>query len=186
MIQEINPVQYNFSILDFTSICKEISKLTLSDLEKYRLHESTKLTRDIKRLFLHHTIHCICETVLKRKQKVPVVLYFSKNTYNTGLHALFGKDAINEEIYKNIIKNKKILPVRIYVATTQFEQIKQFIDDSTGEGIEILNNLKYYIDCHSNEKFTFSRIKLYTKRHGLTFLTEDYFNQLKTKQLLFA
>ena len=186
MVQEISPVQYNFKIIDFTFICKEISRSMFNDLEKYGLLESVKFSRDIKRLLLHHTIYSICEMFLKRKQKSPVIIYFSRNTYNTNLHALFGRDVINEEIYKNIIKIKKMLPIRIYIATTQFEQIKQLIEDNTGEGIEILNNLKYYTDCHSNEKFTFSRIKLYTKRHGLTFLTEDYFNQLKTKQLLFA
>jgi hypothetical protein len=179
-------VQYNFSILDFAPICREISKSVLADLTRYGLLETNNLTRDVKRLILHHTIYCVCEVLLKRKQKPPVILYFSRDTYNTRLHEFFNKDSINEEIYFNIIKIKKMLPIRIYIATTLFEQAREIIELRTGEGVELLNNLKYYTDCHSNEKFTFSRIKQYSNRHGLTFLTKDYFNQLKTKQLLFA
>ena len=52
--------------------------------------------------------------------------------------------------------------------------------------MEFLQMVRTYADWHNTDKYTFSGIKLYVARHGLTFLSKDYFNQLKTKNLLFA
>jgi hypothetical protein len=186
MVQEIAPIQYNFKILDFTPVSKEISKLTLSDMEKYDLLGNPKFSRDVKKLLLHHTIHCVCETFIKRRSNTPCVLYFAKNTYNTKLHGFFSDSLINDELYQNVVKIKNILPIRVYIASEPFEMARLQIEENSGEGIDILSNIKYCIDNHQSERFTFSRIKQYTNRHKLTFLNENYFNRLKTKNLLFA
>lgn len=186
MVREISLVQYNFKIIDFTSIIKEVSNFVLKDIEVYNLIEVTKLSRDIKRLITHHTIHQVCEVLLKKKNKVPYILFYSEGSYSTELHKHFGADAVNDYLNNLVSRMRQLLPVRIFVTSLSFNTIKIHIDCNSGEGIEFLTNIKNYSDNFDNVTFTFSKIKNYAKRNGLTFLDEDYFNQLKTKQLLFA
>lgn len=186
MVQEITPIQYNFKILDFTPVSREISRSMLDDMGKYNLLENAKFSKDIKKLLLHHTIHCVCENYLKRRKNTPTILYFEVNGYDTKLHAFFGESVVNEQLHKIILKIKNILPVRVYIGSIPFDVIKQQIDDNTGEGVDFLKTLEIYNNQCDMSKFTFSRVRQYTDRHKLTFLNEDYFNRLKTKQLLFA
>jgi len=186
MIQEISPVQYNFKILDFTSICKEISRVTVNDLYSYGLLEKPKFSRDVKKLLLHHTIHQICEYFLNKHKHTATFIYFGRTTYNTELHEIYGESIINEWLYQTILKLKKILPIRILIGHLPFTTIKSQIDENSGDGAEFLQMVRTYADWHNTDKYTFSRVKLYVARHELTFLSKDYFNQLKTKNLLFA
>lgn len=186
MIQEITPVQYNFKIIDFEIICKEISRVVVNDLFSYGLLEKHKFSRDVKKLLLHHTIHQICEYFLNKHKRTATFIYFEKTAYNTELHEIYGKDVINEWLYRTVVKIKKLLPIRIFMGSLPFGTVKAQIDENTGDGVEFLQNLKIHTDLYNNDKFTFSYVKLYATRHGLTFLSRKYFNQLKTKNLLFA
>ena len=185
-MQEIAPIQYNFKIIDFAPICKDISRSIINDLYAYNLLDKPKLTRDIKRLMLHHTIHQICEYFLNKSRKTPTFIYFVRDSYDTELHSIFGKDIINEWLYLTIMRIKKLLPIRIYVGIDTFAAINAQINDGGGDGIEFLHSLRNYADCHNTEKFTFSRLRSYIERNDLTFLSEEYFNRIKTKQLLFV
>jgi hypothetical protein len=186
MVQEIAPVQYNFKILDFTLICKEISRVAINDLYSYGLLEKPKFTRNVKRLLLHHTIHQICEYFLNRHKRSATFIYFAKLTYNTELHEIYGESTINEWLYNTILKIKNILPIRILIGHLPFTTIKFQIDENSGDGVEFLQMVRTYANWHNTDKYTFSRVKQYATRHELTFLSQDYFSRLKTKNLLFA
>jgi len=186
MIQEIAPIQYNFKIIDFSSVSKEISRLMLADMEKYGFLENPKFSKDIKRLLLHHTIHSICNFFLKNKKGTPVILYFEILGYFTKFHAFYGESEVNRYLHNIMLKLKKILPVRIYIGSIPFEELKQAVDKNTGEGIDFLKTIEIHLTRYDFSKYTFSRIKQYVARYKLTFLSKDYFNQLKTKNLLFT
>jgi len=186
MVQEISPIQYNFKIIDFSPVSKEISKLMLADMEKYGFLENPKFSKDIKRLLLHHTIHSVCNFFLKNKKGIPVILYFEILGYSTKFHAFYGESEVNMYLHNIMLKLKKILPVRIYIGSIPFEELKQAVDNNTGEGVDFLKTTEIYLKQYDFSKYTFSKIKLYTNRHKLNFLNQDYFNQLKTKNLLFT
>lgn len=186
MTQEIAPVQYNFKIFDFAPICKEISRRTLIDIEKYGFLSNPKFSKDVKRLLMHHTIHCICEFFIKNKKRVPIVLYYEMNSYFTKLHAFYGSSDVSLHLHKIILTVCKILPVRIYISCVPFNLTKAQIDKNTGEGVDFLKSMEYRLQQYDFSSYTFSKIKLYTNRHKLIFLNNEYFNQLKTKNLLFA
>lgn len=182
----ISPVQYNFKVFDFAKICKEISKNTLNDVTVYGLLDEPKLTRDVKKLLLHHTILCICEFFIKHRSSVPSVLHFKPGSYTTRLHEFYSSELIEDQIFKNIQKIQKLLPVRIFVCDVSFTTIAEYIECNSGEGTEFLNSLNLFINSSTSEKYTFSKVRQYALRNKLTFLNEEYFNQLKTKRLLFA
>ena len=184
MVQEITPVQYNFKIINFAPVSKEISKLMLSDMEKYNFLKNPKFSKDIKRLLLHHTIHSICNFFIKNKSGIPAVLYFEILGYSTKFHVFYGESEVNRYLHSIMLKLKKILPVRIYIGSIPFEELKQAVDNNTGEGVDFLKTTETYLEQYDFSKYTFSKIKLYTNRHKLNFLNQDYFNQLKTKNLL--
>jgi hypothetical protein len=185
-MHEIAPTQYNFKIIDFSVICHEIFNSVVTDANVYDLFKNNRFSRDLKRLLLHYTILHTCNYLLKGRGKTPVVLYFQLHGYESKFHEIFEKGVVDRQLNQDIKKLKKLLPIRIYIGDKPFDKIKNEISSGSGEGIEFLRNVKVYIDGIETHAFTFSKIRSFVKRNELTFLTSDYFNQIKTKQLLFT
>ena len=180
----LSPVQYNFKLVDFTSLFHDISNSVLKDVHRYGLDNSSKLTLNVKRLILHYMIFHVCEVLINKKQKLPFVFYYNANTLKSKLHDFYGGELINNIISKYVQKIKKLLPVRVYEGTIPFDNLKVYIETMNGEGIDVIMHIKMYLDTINTEGFTFSKIRLFVRKNNLTFLNKDYFNQLKIKQLL--
>ena len=158
-VMVISPVQYNFKVFDFAKVCKEISRNTLNDISVYGLLNEPKLTRDVKKLLLHHTILCICEFFIKHRSNVPSVLHFKPGSYTTRLHEFYSPDLIEDQIFKNIQKIQKLLPVRIFVCNVSFTTVAEHIQCNRGEGTEFLNSLNLFINSNNSERHTFSKVR---------------------------
>jgi hypothetical protein len=182
----LSPVQYNFKLIDFDVIMSDISSAVLRDLNNFGLNGDTKITPNIKRLILHHTIFTICELLINKKQKQPFVFYFVLANLNSKLHKFYGRDEINKIMLKIIQRLTKLLPIRIYNGNITFTNLKGYIDGHNGEGIDMLMQIKMYLDSINTDKFTFSKIRVFVMQNKLTFLSKEYFDRLKTKQLLFT
>jgi len=186
MVQEIIPVQYNFKLINFTSIFNRITGDVLDSLYSLGLLDKDKISIDIKRVFLHHTIKEICDTCINRHRKTPVVIYYYDGECNSDLHIKYGYDIVNSWLLKTLHVIAKILPIRIYFGNVPFEYALEQINNKSGEGAEILINIKSYVDNYNTDEYLFSKVKLYAKRHGLQFLDKEYFSRIKAKHLLFA
>ena len=182
----LSPVQYNFKLIDFDVIMSSISSAVLKDLNSFGLDNDSKITPNIKRLILHHTIFTICELLINKKQKQPFVFYFVLNSLNSKLHKFYGRDEINKIMLKIIQRLTKLLPIRIYCGNVTFTDLKGYIDNRSGEGIDTLMQIRLYMDGINTDKFTFSKIRVFAIQNKLTFLSKEYFNRLKTRQLLFT
>ena len=115
-----------------------------------------------------------------------VFIFFVKDTYNTELHKIYGKKVIDDWLFKSIYRIAKLLPIRLVFSELSFNTVKSLIDDNTGEGRDYLEILRLNADSLNTRSFTFSKVRMFANKHGLTFLSQEYFNRIKTKQLLFA
>ena len=90
-----------------------------------------------------------------------------------------------QKLIKSIInKIKRLLPVRFYENELELKELEMQINKKTGISQEIINSIRYYVDSCDTHRFTFSKIRLYAKKNGLTFLSKEYFNTLKIKHLV--
>ena len=84
----------------------------------------------------------------------------------------------------NINLIKKFLPISIFITSYSFEYFYYLVKKFKAEGTEILYSMISLLENTQFDKFTFQKIKNYSKKYGLTFLSNIYFDNIKSKQLL--
>jgi len=176
--------EHNFCLVNFYFLLAECEVGLITDLHDYGLLKTEKITKDVKTLLLHHLIHHICEYVLKYKGKEKNVIYYSDQIPNTiQLLKHFQETDLETLFKKTVQKLKKVLPLRIHCNHLEFREI---FYSKQGKREEIIARIKQTLDSTDITQFSFSKTNLFTKRYKLTFLNKEYFNSIKTKQLLIA
>ena len=85
----------------------------------------------------------------------------------------------------NILRRiEKLLPVKFYISKYSIEYLNHLINTNDGRGYTTINSMISKINSIDITKFTFSKIKSFTKKYELSFLNTDYFNRLSTKLLI--
>lgn len=177
--------QYNFRLINFNHLFeKKIEVNIINDLHRFNLMKP-KISVQAKKFFYHHIIFGICEQLLNEKTSEKNVVYFN-NTQIENLQILkyFSEKDVLSTINSILLKIRKLLPIKIFTTNISFEFLSHLLSKNDGRGSEVVLNVKNYLDKFDIEKFTFSKIKTFTKKNDLVFLNKDYFNRLKTKQLL--
>ena len=186
MLKKLDFKQYNFRLINFNFIMRKVEVDIINDLYKYSLLKE-RITTNAKQFFYHHIIFGICEYLLNEKINEKSIIYFN----NTQLEPLLLLKYFKEEDLKNLIDQilfrvKKLLPIKIYLSNISFEFLEHLLVKNEGRGVEVINNIRSYLDSVNIERYTFAKVKTFTKRNNLIFLNKEYFNQLKTKQLLIS
>jgi hypothetical protein len=185
VLKELNFKQYNMHIVDFNSILqKSIDNALVDDLHKFHLLNG-KIRSATKRFFYHHIILHACEHVLNIRSKERVILYFHGNQLpSLKLSGYFAEEHILKLINEIMRKMINILPLRIYWSALSYEHFTHLLRRDEGRSREIVNGLRELAFTSCIERYTFEKVKKFTKRNELTFLNADYFNRIKSKQLL--
>jgi len=185
MMRKMDFKQYNFRLINFNHLyTKNIEVKLINDLHQFELL-GPKIRSDAKKFFYHHIIHSICEFLLNDKTTEKNVIYFN-NTQLEGFKILkyFKEEDVLKLINSILSKVKKILPIKVFITNISFEFLSHLLSKNDGRGIEVINGIRDYINNVNIEKFTFNKVKTFTKKNDLVFLNKEYFNLLKTKQLL--
>ena len=206
MIESCTFEQFNLKLVDFTSIFRTIEIDLINDLSKYQLLNAKSITRDIKKLIYHHIFHGLCEFVLNNRTKERIiVLRTIQSDCNESLLLLqyFKEEDVRKHIDQAVTQVAKLLPISIYGYSkdvnfqnlrkiynkqeVKFCQLKEAYNKRNGDAVELVERLRNFLWNRDFMKsyYTFAKVKNFVKRNNLTFLSETYFNQLKTKQLLF-
>lgn len=176
-------------LVNFQKLFLRIEKDCLNTLYKYNLvNEETqkiKLTnRDVRTLIFHHIVYGICEEVTNNLHNYrPVILVQNDVVYPDSQFCNYCScKELNQLILAFLNKLKKVLPVFIFYMpkSIDFNQLHQ----EKGEVKELIALLQAGITHHEPNKYTFEPIKKFAKKYNLSFLSKDYFNQLKTKTLI--
>ncbi len=142
--------------------------------------------KDVKRLLLHHILLEVCEEILTCKSKNKVVIFYrpleAVDTFEILQYCKL--EDLNSLILKIIKTVKKILPIQIAIVDSKisFHSLKEEHDKNIGETTELI----YKILCNMTAiNMSFESVKKFSKKHKLTFLSREYFNKLRTKQIFF-
>ena len=160
------------SLIDLNYVINGIVSIkTAEDVNKYYNCLLNINLPEHKQLFLHHFIQTVCETYTKEKSYFSYVFYYNKS-----------ENLFNNYIEDIIKKLDKHLPLIFFVDNIPFSHIN---DDVSGEMQELKEKLKLHINNKNKKNYTFRGIRSYAEKNKLTFLSEEYFNDLKVKHSLY-
>lgn len=161
------------SLIDLRFLLEsEIIPKTISDVVEY-YNQLFSISYEHHKLFFYHNfIKTVCDIYNKEKTYFSFVFYYNPQEHEQ-----------DDEIISLTNKLNKTLPLVFYNDKLPFE----CIDDkfTSGEMQELKEKLKIQIDKKNKKDFSFRSIKAFAKRYRLTFLSEEYFNDLKVKHGLY-
>jgi len=186
MVDSLSLPNHNLNVINFTKIYNgKFLHSFLAHLDEYKLTDIKLRNKDIKKLLYHNIIHALCEEVLHAKSSDKVVIFYNTNSLpKTDLNKYVSEEELILFIELLLRKITKLLPIKIFITSYSFEYFVHLMRKNEAKGIEILFNIKALIEKTNYERFTFQKIRIFSQKYGLTFLSNVYFNAIKSKQLL--
>tara|TARA_Y100000310_G_C20329807_1_gene644706 strand:+ start:157 stop:723 length:567 start_codon:yes stop_codon:yes gene_type:complete len=183
--------RHNLKLINFSEIFQsQIESNILDDLDSYKLIKNGEVnikSPAVKRLFYHHVIHDLCEHVLSIKEEEKIVIVYSTVTEpGDHIHEYISTDTFMDFLTKFIKRISKMLPIKILIVDAEISAIDDIMNLQTGECREIINNAKNLSENFDTGAFTFSKARYFAKKYGLEFLSNNYFKQIKSKQLILS
>jgi hypothetical protein len=181
---------HNIKIFDFSAIFKNnIEADLLNDLHEYKLIKNDKFSiknKDVKKLIYHHVIYGLCEHVLSLRCKERVLVYYCTSIV-PGKHIRKFTEYEPLQIFMNklILKLIKILPIKFMYETITFNILKNDIKHQ-GEYAELTYAAKQIVEKFDISKYSFNKLRYFTKKYDLKFLSTNYFKKVKNKQLILS
>ena len=165
----------NITLINLNDLfLEQIGSKILKDLKTYKLLDKPLTNKDVKKLFYHHTIYNITETILNKATKSKPILILSDSQFKNQIDICKYYDEI--EVLRFLVtlisKLESMLPIRVVYITANTPA--SMIIDASMQKVKTVGN----------KNFTFEKIKQFAKRNELTFLSNDYLNQFKTKQIM--
>lgn len=175
--------EYNIRLLSFAKIYKDAEFNLLDDLHRYNLISDFKVNGDVRKLLMHHVILQLCGVLTQYVGSEKNIVYCNFDELSiSDLIQVDGRYiAALERCIRSIEKN---LPVRFYKGNIMFKDILLLQKNRSGESEEFFARLRSVYGDSTFNNFTFSKVRLFAQKNGLTFLDKEYFNTLKSKQLL--
>ena len=173
-------------IVDFNSIIQHVDVVVVDRL--YEIDHSISMIRDMsqdfRRLFLYNLIKQTCDYILNDNCKEKILMFVNVDTLSTFMSNYIDDDKLNAFISKCLRDLCNKLPVNIYISNDYtFDQFMNLNNDD-GDKISIMSNISHRMQ--NKRVVSFEKIKKFIKNNGLTFLSETYFEDIRTKNLLFA
>ena len=155
----------------------------MKDLNTYQV--TKKLDKNARAFFYHHIVLGLCQYILNQSvyDQGRIVIYNHIGDLNKSeLYEYYTESVVKELVSDVLASCKRHLPIRIHDASFSFYY---FLGSTGGAKEGILAQIR---DTGSKdfEKYTFNKAIKFANKHGLIFLSRQYFDQLKTKQLLFC
>ena len=161
------------SLIDLRFLLEdEIIPKTINDVVEFYNQLFSISYEHHKQFFYHNFIKTVCEIYNKEKTYFSFVFYYNPQDHEQ-----------DNEIVILTEKLNKTLPLVFYNDKIPF----QCIDDkfTSGEMQELKEKLNIQIAKKNKKDFSFRGIKSFAKKYRLTFLSEEYFNDMKVKHGLY-
>jgi hypothetical protein len=185
----INVPLHNIKLIDFSGIFKQHIEVELiNELDEFKLIKDGKINirnKHVKRLLYHYIIKGLCDYVLSVKGTSKIIVIYSTTTPPTSqLNTYIDTMDIQYFFNRFISKIIKMLPIKFLYTDSTFNTIRASIRKSNGDCADIINNAKSIIDSFDTSKYTFTKARYFAKRYGLVYLSNNFFHQIKNKQLI--
>ena len=181
---------YNIELIDFQNIHKLFEHELIDDLHKFQLlevfQERGLSNKDIKKLFYHHIIKTIVEYFNSHVTNNKLVLYFNNTQfYESELLKYLDEHKYLKFLSTFLVTIRNMLPVKVVVSQRSLIFFKELLLKDDGRARGTVLKINSTMNKFKIEDFTFSKVKKFALKYDLNFLSRDYFNNFKTKQLLF-
>ena len=176
----------SFCLINYADFLKQTEVKIINDLDSYDLLDKLNLrNHDTRKVFYHHIIKDICELILNKKTKNKAVLLFNPQELELELFNYRKKDDVVSFLTTITKKIKSMIPVCVYHTDDQF---KMYENKYTPKAVikEKTAMISHLIDTQDRTKYNFAKIKKFAKDYQLTYLSETYFYNIKTKNLMFV
>lgn len=186
MIKCIELPTSSFCLINYTDILKQSEINIINDLDMYDLLDNINLrSRDVKKVFFHHIIKSVCEVVLSKYTKSKAVVFYNECEFNLELFNYKDKSLMLKFLRTITRKIQSMIPLCIYYTDDSF---KMFTNRYTPKAVlkEKSAMIDQLVKDHDLSRYNFSKIKRFANEHELTYLSEIYFYNIKTKNLMFA
>ena len=162
----------------------------LNDLDSFKLIKDNKINlkdKHVKRLMYHHVIYELCDYVLSIKGKERAVVLYSNTVPPTRQLNKFTDCNDTLEFFNTfVLKIIKMLPIKFVYSPITFKELKKAIKSKSGNYYEVINQAKDILDNYDITRYTFTKARSFSKRYGLEYLSNNFFQQIKAKQLILS
>lgn len=171
--------------VDFSDIIRSVEADVIDRLWDMDLLDNLRPTCKVfRRLFQYNVIRATCDFVLNYDSDEKLIFIISDKTDDL---AIFDHCVDKKTMKEFIDRTSKIiarnLPINFYSSDLTIESLSS-LDSKSGEVIGFTNDAIQLM--RRNNTQTFEKIKKFVKDNGLTFLSESYFKDIRTKNILFA
>jgi hypothetical protein len=177
--------EYGITLIDFNKVfIKEVQVDILDDLFKFKLLGKNLANSDVKKIFYHHIVYRICEDLLAVRFSKPIIIFNHTQLDDCFIKNYFKEDSLLDFLVAFINKLQTMLPIKIYKSKLNIETLQHLQKTQDARAQMMINALVQKSNTFDSSSYSFEKIKRFTKKYELTFLNSDYFNRIKTKQIL--
>jgi|TARA_Y100000310_G_C20580384_1_gene762679 hypothetical protein len=185
----INVPLHNLKLIDFSGILKHhVEAELINQLDEYKLIKDNTVNirnKHVKRLMYHYILKGLCDYVLSVKGENKIVIVYSETIVPTyQLNNYIDTLELQTFFNKLILKIIKMLPIKFLYTDSKFSTIRNDIRKNNGDTADIINGAKSAIDNFDISKYTFTKARCFAKRYGLLYMSNNFFQQIKNKQLI--
>ena len=185
----VNVPLHDIKFIDFSGIFKQhVETELINQLGEFNLIKDDQINirnKHVKRLLYHHTIKGLCDYVLSVKGKSKIIIVYSTTTSPTcQLNLYVNRAEIQTFFDKFILRIIKMLPIKFLYTDDTFNIIRTNIRMNNGNSADIINSAKSIINDFDISKYTFTKARYFAKRYGLLYLSNNFFHEIRNKQLI--
>lgn len=184
---------YGLLVVDFNHIFTKAYKDIVDDLFVYeKFHDHHIRSQDTKRIYYYHIVKHLCDHVIDINTTNKIVIYYSDKDIKCDFKQVTNKRTrkpankrksdfilFMNRLFKQI---KTIIPVRVFVGEVKFDTFIQYYNTNKGKYMDIINQMRA---VKYKYNFNFEKFKKFTAQHKLTYLNEQYVNQVKVKCIMY-
>jgi|GEM_PF-6018964 len=172
-------------LINFDNLLAEIESNCLNDLHQAGLIINYQLdlsNSDSRKIIYHHVIYGICEEIHRLKSvHHKVVVFPPEISSNHEFLQFCSKDDFQNVLNSLTKRLQNLLPFVIYRSE---ENLFGNIDITDGNIRDLLGILSRKCQIKDNKSFTYEKIKKFSDKFDLNFLSREYFESIKTKMRL--
>ena len=183
MIKKIRLDTHNITLIDFYSVVTECELDIINDLYVLELLDGLNfMKKDTKKVFYFYIIKKICEFLVETREKNKIIFYFNEDSIPKTEITQYCNNFRFKSFIRTIAKKvNQLFPVKIYFNDLEFSEFKS----NSGETKDVVMQIREKLNSFKVENYTFSKIKLFTQKYELTYLSKDYFCQVKVKAIMY-
>lgn len=185
MIHKIDFNEYNICLLSGNQIVQKSSIGTINNLNSFSV--DLNLSNKVAKKFIHsNLIFEICETILNCKTNNKIVIYYNiiDEDFSWFNNFFNSKDLVKFFNY-SFKTYKKTLPISIFTGKDTLEYIENDYKLNNEDNHLLLNNITQYTQSKLENTKSFKKTKKFLDEYQLTYLSNNYFNTVKSKQIMY-